>query len=83
MRNARRSTSRSNPKGRVPSLATDLWILTETPAISAFIAPSCTQTRLAPLEDWFAFAQVQTFNSYRCSTVHVAHTRIARAIIVG
>jgi glutathione S-transferase len=43
-----------NPKGRVPSLATDL-------------------------EDWFAFAQVQAFNSYLCSTVHVAHAHRMRA----
>jgi len=67
-----------NPKGRVPSLATDLGILTETPAILAFIAQSYTKARLAPLEDWFAFAQVQAFNSYLCSTVHVAHAHRMR-----
>ena len=61
-----------NPKGRVPSLVTDRGILTETPAMLAFIAQSFPQAKLAPLDDAFAFAQVQAFNSYLCSTVHVA-----------
>lgn len=64
---------RINPKGRVPALVTDRGILTETPAILAFIAQSFPQARLAPLDDPFAFAQVQSFNSYLCATVHVAH----------
>lgn len=62
-----------NPKGRVPALATDRGILTETPAILAFIAQSYPAAKLAPLDDPFAFAQAQAFNSYLCSTVHVAH----------
>jgi glutathione S-transferase len=62
-----------NPKGRVPALVTDRGILTETPAILAFVAQSFPQARLAPLDDPFAFARVQAFNSYLCSTVHVAH----------
>jgi glutathione S-transferase len=62
-----------NPKGRVPALVTDQGILTETPAILAYIAQSFPQAALAPLEDPFAFAQVQAFNSYLCSTLHVAH----------
>jgi glutathione S-transferase len=62
-----------NPKGRVPALVTDRGILTETPAILAFIAQSYPAANLAPLEDAFAFAQAQAFNSYLCSTVHVAH----------
>jgi glutathione S-transferase len=62
-----------NPKGRVPALVTDRGILTETPAILAFIAQSFPQAGLAPLHDPFAFATVQAFNSYLCSTVHVAH----------
>src|ERR1700716_3984387 len=67
-----------NPKGRVPSLVTDRGILTETPAMLAFIAQSFPQARLAPLDDAFAFAQVQAFNSYLCSTVHVAHAHKQR-----
>ena len=67
-----------NPKGRVPSLVTDRGILTETPAMLAFIAQSFPQAKLAPLDDAFAFAQVQAFNSYLCSTVHVAHAHKMR-----
>ena len=67
-----------NPKGRVPALVTDRGILTETPAILAFIAQSFPAARLAPINDAFAFAQVQAFNSYLCSTVHVAHAHRLR-----
>jgi glutathione S-transferase len=67
-----------NPKGRVPAMVTDRGILTETPAILAYIAQSFPEARLAPLDDPFAFAQVQAFNSYLCSTVHVAHAHRTR-----
>jgi glutathione S-transferase len=67
-----------NPKGRVPSLVTDRGILTETPAMLAFIAQSFPRAKLAPLDDPFAFAQAQAFNSYLCSTVHVAHAHKLR-----
>jgi glutathione S-transferase len=33
---------------------------------------------LAPLDDAFAFARVQSFNSYLCATVHVAHAHRLR-----
>ena len=67
-----------NPKGRVPSLVTERGILTETPAMLAFIAQCFPQARLAPLDDAFRFAEVQAFNSYLCSTVHVAHAHKTR-----
>jgi glutathione S-transferase len=67
-----------NPKGRVPALTTDRGILTETPAILAFVAQSFPKAELAPLDDPFAFAQVQAFNSYLCATVHVAHAHRMR-----
>jgi glutathione S-transferase len=67
-----------NPKGRVPSLATEWGVLTETPAILAFIVQTFPAARLAPLADPFAFAQVQAFNSYLCATVHVAHAHRMR-----
>ena len=67
-----------NPKGRVPAMVTDRGILTETPAMLAFIAQSFPQADLAPLGDPFAFAQMQAFNSYLCSTVHVAHAHRMR-----
>ena len=68
-----------NPKGRVPALETERGILTENPAILAFIAQSHPAAGLAPLNDPFAFAQVQAFNSYLCSTVHVAYAHGRRA----
>src|SRR5450432_1383434 len=67
-----------NPKGRVPALVTERGILTETPAMLAFIAQSFPQAKLAPSDDPFAFAQAQAFNSYLCSTVHVAHAHKMR-----
>jgi glutathione S-transferase len=67
-----------NPKGRMPALVTDKGILTETPAILVFIAQSLPQARLAPLDEPFAFAEVQAFNSYLCSSLHVAHAHRMR-----
>jgi glutathione S-transferase len=67
-----------NAKGRVPTLITERGALTETPAMLAFIAQSFPQAGLAPLDDPFAFAQMQAFNSYLCSTVHVAHAHRMR-----
>lgn len=67
-----------NPKGRVPALVTDYGVLTETPAILAFVAQSFPSAGLAPTADPFAFARVQAFNSYLCSTVHVAHAHRTR-----
>lgn len=62
-----------NPKGRVPALVADRGTLTENPAILAFVAQAYPAAKLAPLDDPFAFAEVQSFNSYLCATVHVAH----------
>jgi glutathione S-transferase len=67
-----------NPKARVPALVTGKGVLTETPSMLAFIAQSFPQARLAPLDDPFLFAQVQAFNSYLCSTLHVAHAHRMR-----
>jgi glutathione S-transferase len=67
-----------NPKARVPALVTDRGILTETPAILVYIAQMFPEARLAPIEDPFALAEVQAFNSYLCSTVHVAHSHRMR-----
>jgi glutathione S-transferase len=62
-----------NPKGRVPALATERGVVTETPAILAYIAAIAPEAGLAPLDDPFEFARLQAFNSYLCSTVHVNH----------
>jgi glutathione S-transferase len=69
---------RLNPKGRVPLLVTERGAVSETPAILAFIAQSFPKARLAPLDDPFSFAEVQAFNSYLCSTLHVAHAHRMR-----
>ena len=67
-----------NPKGRVPALVTESGTLTETPALLLFVAQRFPAAELAPLADPFALAQVQEFNSYLCSTVHVAHAHRMR-----
>ena len=67
-----------NPKARVPALVTDKGILTETPAMLVYIAQSFPRAQLAPLDDPFFFAEVQAFNSYLCSTLHVAHAHRMR-----
>jgi len=61
-----------NPKGRVPALATPDGILTETPAILAYLAQLFPEKRLAP-RDPFNFARAQSFNAYLAATVHVCH----------
>jgi glutathione S-transferase len=67
-----------NPKARVPSLITARGVLTETPAMLAFVAQSYPDAMLAPLTDPFQFAELQAFNSYLYSTVHVAHAHRMR-----
>lgn len=67
-----------NPKGRVPALITDQGILTETPAALVYIAQTHPSANLAPMDNPLAFAQLQAFNSYLASTVHVAHAHKGR-----
>jgi glutathione S-transferase len=69
---------RVNPKARVPAIVTDRGILTETPALLAYIAQSFPAANLAPLHDPFACARVQEFNLFLCSTLHVAHAHRMR-----
>lgn len=68
-----------NPKGRVPALATDRGILTETPAILLYVAQSYPGAKLAPLDDAFLLGKVNEFNTYMCATVHIAHAHGRRA----
>jgi len=67
-----------NPKGRVPALVTDRGVITETPAILVYVAQTHRAHDLAPLYDPFAFAELEAFMSYLCSTVHVAHAHRVR-----
>lgn len=62
-----------NPKGRVPALATDQGILTETPAILTYIAHAFPEKKLAPFDDAFALGKLQAINAFVCATLHVAH----------
>lgn len=62
-----------NPKGRVPALVTSEGVLTETPAILTYIAQSYPCANLAPMENPWLFARIQSFCAYLCATVHVAH----------
>jgi len=67
-----------NPKARVPALVTERGVITENPAILAYIAQTHPEVKLAPLDDPFAFAELQALMSYLCSTVHVAHAHRVR-----
>ena len=71
-----------NPKGRMPALVTDRGILTETPAMLVYVAQSFPHPHLgaglAPIDDPFLFAQIQSFNSWLCSHLHVAHAHRMR-----
>lgn len=74
MTNAQRSPEflAINPKSRVPALATERGVLTEAPALMTYVAQAYPDAKLAPVDDPFAFAQVQAFNTYLCSWVHPA-----------
>jgi len=67
-----------NPKARVPALVTERGVLTETPAILLYICQLHPAAGMASLDDPFELARVQAFNSYLCSTVHVAHAHRMR-----
>ncbi len=66
-----------NPKGRVPALVTDKGALTENPAILNWIAESFPKAHLKP-DDFFAYSQIQSFNLYLASTIHVTFAHLFR-----
>jgi glutathione S-transferase len=66
-----------NPKGRVPALATELGVLTETPAILRYVAAIAPAVGLWP-SDPFEAARVDELCAYLCSTVHVSHAHKLR-----
>jgi glutathione S-transferase len=61
-----------NPKSRVPALATEQGVITETPAIMGYIARAFPAQRLMPQDDAFAIAEAESLMSYLCSWVHPA-----------
>jgi glutathione S-transferase len=66
-----------NPKARVPSLVTDRGILTEVPVLLGYIARTFPKAELAPA-DGFDFFQMQSFNTYLASTIHITFAHIFR-----
>ena len=66
-----------NPKGRVPALVTDRGVLTENPAILNWIAESFPKAHLKP-DDFFAYSEMQSFNLYLASTIHVTFAHLFR-----
>ena len=66
-----------NPKGRVPALATSHGLLTENVALLAYVAQTHPAANLAP-KDPFRLAEMQAFNAYIASTVHVNHAHNRR-----
>ncbi len=67
-----------NPKGRVPALAVDDWVVTENPAILRFVASSYPDAQLWP-QDPHAEARCAEWLAFMSSTVHIAYAHIRRA----
>ena len=67
-----------NPKGRVPALVTPRGILTESVMILGWVAQSYPQAHLRPEGDFFAFSEMQSFNLYLASTIHVTFAHLFR-----
>jgi glutathione S-transferase len=61
-----------NPKSRVPALVTDRGVITEAPAIMGYIARAFPAAKLAPEDDAFAMAELESLMAYLCSWVHPA-----------
>lgn len=67
-----------NPLGRVPVLVTEDGSITETPALLLYLAQRYSDAYLAPIHDPYMLAVFNSFNSYLCSTVHIAHSHRMR-----
>jgi glutathione S-transferase len=69
---------RINPKGRVPVLVTDRGVLTESPVILGYVAQTFPEAKLADNDDSFVFGDMQAFNVFLTSTVHIAFAHVFR-----
>ncbi|MDC0434691.1 glutathione S-transferase family protein [bacterium] len=67
-----------NPRQRVPSLVVDSHVLSETPAILFYLAQLAPDAPIALPREPLKIADIQSFNSYLGSTVHVAHAHKMR-----
>jgi len=72
-----------NPKGRVPALVTPRGTLTENVVILGWVAQTYPDAHLKPDGDFFAFSEMQSFNLYLASTIHVTFAHLFRARTVG
>jgi glutathione S-transferase len=68
-----------NPKGRVPALMTPRGTLTECVIILGWVAQTYPEAHLKPDGDFFAFSEMQAFNLYLATTVHIAFAHLFRA----
>src|SRR5690348_13075538 len=66
-----------NPKARVPTLIADEGSLTEVPVLLGYIARAFPKAELAPAAG-FKFFEMQSFNSYLSSTIHITYAHIFR-----
>ncbi len=66
-----------NPKGRVPVLAEDDWVLTENAAILPYIAQRFPEARLWPSDKREA-ARAAEWIGWIASTVHIAYAHVRR-----
>lgn len=66
-----------NPKARVPTLVADEGTLTEVPVLLGYIARAFPKADLAP-QAGFKFFEMQSFNSYLSSTIHITYAHIFR-----
>lgn len=69
-----------NPKGYVAVLITDRGVISENMAIMAYVAQAYPDAKLAPI-DPFGFAQVQAFNSFMSSSVHITFRAMSKPTI--
>jgi glutathione S-transferase len=68
-----------NPKGRVPLLITPRGPLTENPVILGWVAQTYPDAHLKPEGDFHNFSDMQAFNMYLASTVHIVFSHLFRA----
>ena len=66
-----------NPKGRVPALAGDGWVLTENPAILRFVATLSPEAALWP-DDRRDEARCAEWLAWLSSTIHPAYSHVRR-----
>ena len=62
----------------MPVLVTDRGVLTESPAILGYVAQTFPDAKLADNDDKFSFGDMQAFNVFLTSTVHVAFAHVFR-----